>query len=73
MPCVDGENGFLVEPVDVAGIADALVRLLSDRTLAERLGGQALEDSQPWRYTAEEYAENVAALVESVVALKPRC
>ncbi len=62
----DAENGFLVDPEDVAGIADALVGLLSDRDLAERLGAQALEDSHPWRYTAAEYAENVAALVERV-------
>lgn len=62
----DAENGFLVEPADVEGIADALVRLLSDRALAERLGAQALEDSRPWRYTAAEYADNVAALVARV-------
>jgi glycosyltransferase involved in cell wall biosynthesis len=62
----DAENGYLVEPTDVAGIADALVRLLSDRALAERLGAQALEDSQPWRYTAAEYADNVAALAARV-------
>ena len=62
----DGGNGLLVDPHDVEGIADALVRLLSDRGLSERLGAQALEDSQPWRYTAAEYADNVAALVERV-------
>ena len=66
----DAENGYLVEPDDVAGIADALVRLLSDRALAERLGAQALEDSQPWRYTAAEYADNVAALVARVAQTK---
>ena len=49
-----------------AGIADALVRVLSDRPLAERLGGQARADSEHWTYTAEEYAGNVAALVECV-------
>jgi glycosyltransferase involved in cell wall biosynthesis len=62
----EGVNGFLVDPADVEGIADALVRILSDRALAERLGAQALEDSRPWRYTAAEYADNVAALVERV-------
>jgi len=62
----DGSNGYLVEPDDHAGIADALVRILSDRTLAERLGAQALVDSKQWTYTAEEYAGNVAALVEGV-------
>jgi len=62
----DGANGFLVDPHDVEGIAAALVRILSDRELAERLGAQALADSIPWRYTAAEYADNVAALVERV-------
>ena len=62
----DGENGFLVDPADHAGIADALVRVLSDRALAERLGSQALADSEQWRYTPEDYAGNVAELVERV-------
>lgn len=63
---VNESNGDLVDPADHAGIADALVRILSDRPLAERLGAQALADSERWTYTAEEYAGNVAALVESV-------
>lgn len=59
-------NGFLVDPDDHEGIAAALVRVLSDRALAERLGAQALADSAQWRYTPEEYARNVAELVEHV-------
>ena len=35
-------NGFLVDPGDHAALADALVRILADRGLAERLGAQAL-------------------------------
>lgn len=62
----DGSNGFLVEPDDHAGIAEALIRILSDRPLAERLGAQALADSQQWTYTADEYAANVVVLVEQV-------
>lgn len=34
----DGESGFLVPPKDVASFADAVVRVLGDRALAERLG-----------------------------------
>ncbi len=62
----DGENGFLVGPEDVAAIAEAMVRVLSDRALAERRGAAALADAEPWQYTPEEYAANVAALVERV-------
>ena len=37
----DGETGLLVPPEDAAALADALVRVLSDRALAERLGAAA--------------------------------
>jgi len=38
---IDGQNGRLVEPGDVAGLALAIDALLSDRKLAGRLGEQA--------------------------------
>src|SRR5687768_10470228 len=38
---VDGSTGILVEPRDLAGFADAVTRVLTDRALAERLGHQA--------------------------------
>lgn len=34
----DGETGLLVAPDDARGLADAIIRLLEDRTFAERLG-----------------------------------
>jgi glycosyltransferase involved in cell wall biosynthesis len=37
----DGETGLLVEPGDVAGLADALRRLLTDEPLRTRLGESA--------------------------------
>ena len=37
----DGENGLLVDPDDADELADALVRILSDRATAERLGAAA--------------------------------
>jgi glycosyltransferase involved in cell wall biosynthesis len=61
----DGVNGFLVDPDDAAGLADALVRLLSDRALAERLGAAARKTGEEWGVTPAEYAEKLRTLVES--------
>ena len=62
----DAENGLLVEPGDTAGLADALIRILSDRPLAERLAARARESAEPWLATPEEYA---AKLREAVLRL----
>jgi glycosyltransferase involved in cell wall biosynthesis len=62
----DGANGLLLAPGDTAALADALVRLLSDRSLAERLGAGARRSAGPWLQTPEQYAERVRTLVERV-------
>ena len=41
--CVDGENGFLCEPGDVAGIAEAMVRVLSDDVLRKKYSKRSVE------------------------------
>ena len=63
----DGETGVLVDPDRPDEIADALVRILSDRALAERLGEGGRTRSAAWTYTPEEYADRVARLVERAV------
>ena len=63
----DGETGLLVDPDRPDEIADALVRILSDRALAERLGEGGRARSAAWTYTPEEYADRVAQLVERAV------
>jgi glycosyltransferase involved in cell wall biosynthesis len=60
---VDGVNGLLVEPEDDEALADALVRLLSERGLAERLAAGARESGAPWVQSPEQYAERVRALL----------
>jgi glycosyltransferase involved in cell wall biosynthesis len=60
---VDGVSGLLVEPGDSAALADALVRVLSDRSLAERLAEGAREAAAPWLQTPEEYAQRMRELV----------
>ncbi len=65
---VDRETGILVDPDRPDEMAAALVEILSDRGLAERLGNAARARSAEWTYTADEYADNVATLVEHAVA-----
>jgi glycosyltransferase involved in cell wall biosynthesis len=68
----DGETGVLVDPERPNEIADALVRLLSDRELAQRFGDAARARASEWTYTADDYAERVAELVERAVATRRR-
>ena len=64
----DGENGLLVPTQDPAALADALVRILSDRGLAARLGSGARTSVEPWLASPEEYARRTRLLVEAVTA-----
>jgi glycosyltransferase involved in cell wall biosynthesis len=63
----DGVNGILVEPGDTTALADALVRVLGDRELAERLASGARESAEPWLATPEEYAARLREAVDRVV------
>ena len=63
----DGETGILVPPGDVDALAAALVRVLSDRELAERLGAEGRRRVEPWLVTPEEYARRVRELVDAVL------
>ncbi len=65
---VDGESGILVPPGDAGALADALVQVLSDRNLAQRLGATARASVEPWLASPEEYAREVRELVEKVCA-----
>ena len=64
----DDENGLLVNPDDAVELADALVRILSDRATAERLGAGARRTGEEWGVTPGEYAAKVRALVDGVLA-----
>ena len=56
-------RGILVPTDDPAALADALVRLLSDRELSERLGRGARASAAQWVQTPEEYAARLRAMV----------
>jgi glycosyltransferase involved in cell wall biosynthesis len=61
-------NGFLVHRGDAPALADALVRILGDRELAERLGRGARETARDLEGTPDRYAASVRRLVEQVLA-----
>jgi glycosyltransferase involved in cell wall biosynthesis len=57
----DGVNGLLVSSEEE--LADALVRVLSDRGLAERLAAGAQHSAARWLASPAEYAERMAELL----------
>jgi glycosyltransferase involved in cell wall biosynthesis len=63
----DGENGLLVNPDDPVQLADALVRILSDRAYATELGAAARRTGEAWGITPDEYAAKVRALVDGAL------
>ncbi len=63
----DGEEGLLVDPEDVDGLAAALERVLTDRELAERLGAAAAARYAEWDSTPEEFARRMRDLVETAL------
>jgi glycosyltransferase involved in cell wall biosynthesis len=65
----DDRNGLLVDPGDTTALADAIVRILSDRALAERLGAGAHASADFWTSSPEEFASRVRALVERIAGL----
>jgi glycosyltransferase involved in cell wall biosynthesis len=60
-------NGLLVDPDDPDDLAAALVRVLSDRVFAERLGAAAHATGEKWAITPGVYADRLLALVRSIV------
>ncbi len=59
----DGVSGILVAPGDAGALADAIVRVLTNRALAERLAAGARAAAAPWLQTPEEYARRMRELV----------
>ncbi|HLX19041.1 MAG TPA: glycosyltransferase family 4 protein [Gaiellaceae bacterium] len=60
----DGVSGVLVPPDDAAALADALIRVLSDRGLAQALADGARADAGRWLQAPEEFATRMRELVQ---------
>jgi glycosyltransferase involved in cell wall biosynthesis len=67
----DGEDGFLVEPGDVEGLAERLGRLAADPALRERMGG-AGRDRVLGRYAVDRLIDDVDRLYRSLLETRGR-
>ena len=65
----DGETGILVPPGSPGRLAEAIIRLLEDRTLAAKLGERAKQDIPPL-FTLAEMVEKTGQLYLELAALK---
>lgn len=66
---VDGESALFVPPADATALAAAVVRLLEEPPLAERLGREARRAAEPLRWAA--LAPSYRALIESLAGDPP--
>lgn len=64
----EGATGLLVPAEKVDALAEALVRVLSDKALAERIGAAAHGAVQAWLATPPEYARRIRELVDEVTS-----
>jgi glycosyltransferase involved in cell wall biosynthesis len=67
----DGFDGILVEPGDDAALAAALLTMLDDPDTVARMAENAALSFAAWATTAAEYAGNVTALLQTLVAGAP--
>ena len=63
----DEQNGLLVPPNDAHALGQAMIRMLTDSELAERLGHGAFETAAGYRSSPEQYAEALRELVASTI------
>lgn len=64
----DGVEGLLIPPADTDALVAALVRVLSDRELAKRLGAAAHVRYADWHSTPEQFARQMRELVDLTIA-----
>ncbi len=66
----DGENGLLAAPGDSNALAQAMIRLLGDRDLAGRLGGNGRKTVAS-EYSSDLVAEKTMALYDEILKRRP--
>jgi len=66
----DGENGLLTEPGDVAGLTDALERIIMDDALRQRIAATALDECRRV-YSWKAVGRQIMAIYAYVAGTKP--
>jgi len=66
----DGENGLLTEPGDVAGLTDALERIITDGALRQRIARTALDECRRI-YSWEMVGRQIMGVYADVAGKKP--
>jgi glycosyltransferase involved in cell wall biosynthesis len=66
----DGENGLLVPPGDASAMATALIKLIQDPSLCERLGAQARQDAVD-KFSWESYLARLERIFDAVITHRP--
>ena len=66
----DGVNGYLVPPSDAGSLAEALVKVLTDRDLARRLGGAGRQIARE-RFSIEAMVSGNLTVYEKLTHLQP--
>lgn len=66
---IDGYNGFLAKPDDIASFVEHTISIMEDRELFQRLSKGALEIAA--RHSPEAYLENTAQIIRTIVENKP--
>jgi glycosyltransferase involved in cell wall biosynthesis len=64
----NGVEGILIPPADTDALVDALVEVLTDRGLAQRLGEAAHVRYSDWHSTPQIFARQVRDLVDDTIA-----
>lgn len=65
--CRDGETGFLIRPGDTTALAEAVIRLLRDKALADRMGARGRELVRE-QFTEDKMVEQIEALYRRLIA-----
>ena len=70
----EGRNGFLVEPGDIPGLANALLRLLENPALCRSFGEasfQLTRDRYSWEAVGDQFKQNILKVLDQSVRSIP--